>query len=213
MQAPYGVIFQNPNKVFVGMPHGRKPPLSKDLIDKINLIARADGAWYEGDGADKEFFDVPYKGSWDDKFAKSVKGYPVEFLFVLFSNVKENHTAARITDGSRTIFQSILNSDVNYFKDRDVDDETLTEFLSEMGMLEEAKKPATERNVTAFLAKGEDKMWGGKEPHKFARSAERWRNKFLLAQPDGAYFMGAGHLPEILRMYPSLHMIGGGKAE
>ena len=156
---------------------------------------------------------MPYKGSWDDKFAGSVKDYPVEFLFVLFSNVKENHTAARITDSSKTIFQSILDSDVNYFNDRNYDDETLTKFLSEMDMLNQAKKPATERNVVAFLSEGEDRMWGGKEPHKFARSAERWRNKFLLAQPDGAYFMGAGHLPEIKRLYPSLRMIGGEKAE
>lgn len=106
-----------------------------------------------------------------------------------------------------------MDSDVNYFKDRDFDDATLTKFLSEMDMLNESKKPATERNVTAFLTKGEDKMWGGKEPHKFAQKAEAWRNKFLLAQSDGVYFMGAGHLPEILRLYPSLRMIGGAKAE
>lgn len=199
--------------MFVGVPHGRKIPLSKDLTDKIHLIAREHGAWYEGDGGDKSSFDVPYKGSWDDKFAKSIKEYPVEFLFVLFSNVKENNTTARVTDSSKTIFQAILDSDINYFNDRNFDDATLTRFLTEMEMLDAAKKPATEPRVKQFLSEGEDKMWGGKEPHRFARSAERWRNKFLLAQPDGAYFMGAGHLPEILDLAPSLRMIGGKKAE
>jgi hypothetical protein len=213
MQAPYGVIFQNPNKVFVGMPHGRKPPLSKDLIDRINLIARADGAWYEGDGGDKEYFDTPYKGSWDHKFIKSIKGYPIEFLSAMFGNVKENHIVNRVTDSSKTIFQAILDSDVNYFNDRDIEDATLTKFLAEMDMLEKSKKPATERNTRAFFEEGEDKTWGGPEPHRFAQSAVRWRDKFLLAQPDGAYFVGAGHLPSLKKLHPSLRMIGGEKAE
>ena len=195
------------------MPHGRKPPMSKELVDKINLIARADGAWYEGDGGDKEDFDVPYEGSWDDKFIKSIKGYPIEFLSVMFSNVKENTIVNRVTDSSKTIFQAILDSDVNYFKDRAIEDATLTKFLSEMGMLDQSKKPATEKNAQAFFAEGEDKTWGGETPHKFAQTVTKWRDKFLLAQPDGAYFVGAGHLPAMRKLYPSLRMIGGEKAE
>lgn len=196
------------------MPHGKSPSLSKDLSDKIHLVARAEGAWYEGDGGDKDQFKVPYKGSWDDEFAKSVEGYPIEFLYVLFSNVKENRTAPRITDSSKTIFQSILDSDVNYFKDRDFDDATLTKFLKEMDMLEESKRPATETNVNKFLNEGERRMWPTNgQPHKLAQKAEAWRNKFLLAQKHGVYFAGAGHLPELLKLYPSLRMVGGEKAE
>lgn len=211
--APYGVIFQSPDKAIVGVNHGHKVELSKDLYDKISLMCRANGAWYEGDGGDKSVFPTPYKGSWDTKFMKSVKGYPVEFLFVLFSNVKENKTAARITDSSKTIFESILKSDVNYFNDRKVEDATLTEFLKAMDMLEEAKRPATETNVNKFLNEGERRMWPSQgKPHKFAQQAEKWRNRFVLAQPEGVYFAGAGHLPEMLDLYPSLKMIGGEKA-
>lgn len=211
MQAPYGVIFQNPNKVFVGVPHGRTPPLSKELMSKINLIARADGAWYEGDGGDKHLFKVPYKGSWDHEFIKTIKGYPIEFLSAMFSNVKENHFVPRVTDSSKTIFQAILASDLNYFNDRDYGDEELTKFLSEMGMLEASKKPATEQRTKEFFAEGERKMWDG--PHRFAKAVDKKRNSYLLKATDGAYFMGAGHLPEILDLAPSLRMIGGEKAE
>jgi hypothetical protein len=195
------------------MPHGRKPPLSKDLVDKINLIARADGAWYEGDGGDKEYFDVPYKGSWDHKLIKTIKGYPIEFLSAMFGNVKENHFIPRVVDSSKTIFQAILASDLNYFNDRRYGDKELSAFLAEMDMLDESKKPATEARTRAFFEKGERKMWGGSEPHRFAKAVNKRRNSYLLAAPDGAYFMGAGHLPEILDLAPSLRMIGGEKAE
>ena len=213
-EAPYGVILENNKKAIVGVNHGKKVILSRDLRDELQLMARTYGAWYEGNGADKDSFPTKYTGSWDSAFAKSVKGYPMEFVFVLFSNVKENNTAQRITDSSKTIFQSILSSDVNYFKDRNITDEALTDFLTAMKMLDAAKKPATETNVKTFLTEGERRMWpeNGK-PHETARKAERWRNLFLLAQPEGVFFAGAGHIPEIMDLYPSLRLIGGERAK
>lgn len=189
-----------PGLIFVGQEHGIKvelPPNIKSATDKY-------GAYYEGTGGDK-LPGVTYKGSWDDAAAKSVKGYPAEFLYTIFTNTDINKQK-EILPSDNTIFDSLLkNQDkFGYFKNRKFDQATLTKFLKSMGpeFLQDSKKTATKENVAAFLNRGEDIMWNSDDTpaRQMANKANESRQRWLLSQPRGVYFVGSDHLQDLKKM-------------
>ncbi len=228
--APYGVIFDGSDKVIVGARHGSSVVLSDDLKDRVQTIARKYGAWFEGDGKDVApirglLGEEDYKGSWDDLVAKSVKGYPPEFLSGLFSNTEINEQKKIFLDPKSTIFDSILNrqNKFNYFKDRKFNAATLAEFLKggsekNIDLFKLSQLPATKDNLVEFFDVGEKLMWPDNwqdypnKLGKFAEKFERARNQGLLSDRPGVYVAGSGHLPELISLDKNLKMIGGSKA-
>ena len=209
-KANFGLLFNGQNElpvyspkpglVFVGQEHGTKVNLPPDI--KSATIKY--GAFYEGDGKDN-IPDVSYKGSWDDAAAKSVKGYPKEFLYTMFTNTDVNKQKEFLKSND-TIFDSLLkNQDkFGYFKDRKFDKVTLTNFLQSMGQefLQESKKQATSKNVSSFIDKGEKTMWESDDTsaRQMANKANESRQKWLLSQPKGVFFVGSDHLQDLKRM-------------
>jgi hypothetical protein len=196
-----------PDLMFIGQVHGKGvavPPEAKAAIGKY-------GAWYEGDGGDK-VPGVKYQGSWDDALAKDVKGYPKEFLFVIFTNTAVNKQK-EILPGSGTIFDRLLKmqGEYGYFRSRKFDANTLTAFLKEMGgtYLKNSKAEATKENVAAFISSGEKDMWesGATPAKKMADKANKYRDMWLLSQDSGVYFVGSDHLKEL-----NLLQVGKGSA-
>jgi len=190
-----------PNLMFVGQVHGKQTMLSPKIK---SAIARY-GAWYEGDGGDK-IRGVTYKGSWDDAAAKTVKGYPKEFLFVIFTNTAVNKQKDLLI-GSGTIFDRILKSQdkFGYFKGKRFNASTLADFLKEMGSdyLILSRAQATKGNVAEFINKGERSMWesGNTPAKKMADKANNYRDMWLLSQPKGVYFVGSDHIKALETLY------------
>lgn len=227
-KAPYGVIFDGPNKVYIGSPHGKRIVLSDEIKNLVLKIADKSGVYYEGDGGDKSssgIFKI-YKGSWDDIVAKETKGYPPEFLSPIFVNTAQNNQRKIYLDPKRTIFKSILNNQdkLSYFKDRKFDADTLIKFLRSISeprydFVKMAQGLANRSNLDAFLSAGERRMFPrnwDKYPYnagKVMKKFEDARNQTVLSQKAGVFVMGAGHLIEIARLKKSLHMIGGDKAD
>lgn len=230
--APHGVIFKGNKVAFVGRNHGKELQVTDELHDKIKKIGDEYGYWYEGgSGGDVSTTTgftkkSMYEGSWDDEFIKTVKGYPPQFLYTIFTNTNVNGQHKYIPNKNKTIFDSImsLQTKIAYLKDRKFDADTLTKFLKmcnekDVDFVEMSKLPATQENVNKFLDKGESLMWPKNwqdypnNAGKVAKWVEDKRNKFLLNREFGVYFMGSGHLIELLRLDKSLKMIGGEKAD
>jgi hypothetical protein len=222
--APYGIIFEGDKKVYVGVPHTLQIPLTEELRSRIDAISDKYGAWYEGDGGDRGSYPTEYRGSWDRSLARQINGYPYEFIAPLFTNIRGNKQVGKLVS-NKSIFDSIIaNQDlVSYFKDRDFDAETLRKFLKaistdKLDFLDMANEVATKQNVTKFLETGEKQMWPSnwtEYPNpagKVAKKMEDRRNKFLLEQTSGAYFVGAGHIAELKALAPELKVIGGEKS-
>jgi phage gp37-like protein len=210
------VIFLNDNAVIVGQEHGKKLKLSADNIEKIKLIADQHGAWYEGNGMDqaltKGIID-DYQGSWDDDLlSPKITGYPAAFLYVLFSNIKENDTVkGKIgSDPDSSIFDRILNTQpsTNYFPDRQFDAATLEKFLQSVSegpydFVQMSQAPATEQNVAKFFKLGEQLMWPNnweEYPNRagqVAKSVNDLRDKFLATRKRGVYVAGSDHLTAV----------------
>lgn len=228
---PYGVIFIGDRKAIVGSPHGQPIPLTADVKARLAEIAEANGVWYEGNGDDvapnASLFGSKssYRGSWDDAFAKTVDGYPPHFLGGLFSNVEANGQARHFLDPSLSIAESLVEHQkgMRYFKDRAYDRATLDAFLRSVSDEAEnfvamAQKPATQTNLARFFKAGEARMFPRNwmeypyKAGKVMKKVEDARNAFLIAQPAGVYVAGAGHLVEILKIKPTLTMVGGAKA-
>ena len=194
------VLAVRPELLFVGQVHGKDATIPQQVKDAINKH----GAWYEGDGGDK-IKGVAYKGSWDDALAKDVKGYPKEFLFVIFTNTAVNEQKD-ILPGAGAIFDRLLKAqdEYGYFKGRKFDSDTLTAFLKEMGgaYLKNSKAEATKENVAAFINSGEKDMWesGSTPAKKMADKANKYRDMWLLSQPKGVYFVGSDHLKDLQRL-------------
>ena len=88
-----------------------------------------------------------------------------------------------------------------------------------------SKQDANEENLSNFLELGEKLQWPSTEenpnlwqqyPHmagKFAREATKIRDQFLINAGPGVYFVGAGHLKDIVEMPKRkvLKLIGGEK--
>ena len=222
--APTGVIF-NGNVAYVGQTHGKPIKLSDELKKKIQDLAAKHGAWYEGNGADRahtEDLIDKWQGSWDDVAAKSIKNYPPQFLYVLFSNVDANNTIKRVgVDPNGTIFDQILKNQNSgkFFPDRSYDAATLREFLGMISQKgsdfnEMAQQPATAENVRRFFKTGERLMWPSnweEYPNpagKVAKKANDHRDHWLATRKSGVYVMGAGHLLSVAKI-GGFNLIGG----
>ena len=194
------VLAVRPELIFVGQAHGKDAPIPPQVKSAISKH----GAFYEGDGGDK-IKGVSYTGSWDDALARDVKGYPKEFLFVIFTNTAVNEQKD-ILVGAGTIFDRLLKtqSEYGYFKGRKFSADTLTAFLKEMGgaYLKNSKAEATKENVAAFINSGEKDMWesGSTPAKKMADKANKYRDMWLLSQPKGVYFVGSDHLKDLQRL-------------
>ena len=210
------VLFLNPNTVIVGQEHGKKLKLPANDIEKIKAIADKHGAWYEGNGMDQKFTKGiidDYKGSWDDDLlSPKIKGYPSEFLYVLFSNVKENDTIkGKIGFNPKsTIFDRILYTQpsTNYFPDRKFDADSLEKFLKSVSegphdFVKMSQEPATEKNVTKFFTQGEKLMFPDNweeypnRAGRVAKSVNDLRDKFLASRKSGVYVAGSDHLKAV----------------
>lgn len=210
------VIFIGNDVAILGQEHGKKLKLSQENIDKVKDIVERHGAWYEGNGMDqkltKDIIDN-YEGSWDDDLlSPSIKGYPAPFLYVLFSNVKENDTVdGKIGfDPDSTIFDRILDTQpsTNYFVDRKFDADTLRKFFKSVSegpydFLELSQLPATEKNVRKFFTLGEKLMFPKnweEYPYRagrVAKSVNDLRDKFLATRKKGVYVAGSDHLKAV----------------
>jgi len=207
------VLFLSPDAAIVGQQHGKKLKLSPDHAEKIKAIADQHGAWYEGNGMDQELTKGiidNYQGSWDDDLlSPAIKGYPAAFLYVLFSNIKENDTVkGKIgSDPDSTIFDRILNTQpsTNYFPDRTFDAATLEKFLQSVSegpydFVQMSQAPATEQNVAKFFKLGERLMWPSNweeypnRAGRVAKSVNDLRDKFLASRKRGVYVTGSDHL-------------------
>ena len=190
--------------------------MSPDDAEKIKAIADQHGAWYEGNGMDQELTKGiidDYEGSWDDDLlSPAIKGYPAPFLYVLFSNIKENDTVkGKIgSDPDSTIFDRILNTQpsTNYFPDRQFDADTLAKFLRSVSegpydFVQMSQEPATEQNVAKFFELGEQLMWPNnweEYPNRAGRvskSVNDLRDKFLASRKRGVYVTGSDHLKAV----------------
>jgi len=195
------VLQVRPDLIFVGQVHGKGVAVSPEVKAAIGKY----GAWYEGNGDDR-IPGIKYQGSWDDALAKDVKGYPKEFLFVIFTNTAVNEQK-EILVGAGTIFDRLLKTQgkYGYFKKRRFDADTLTEFLKAMGgaYLKNSKAEATKENVAAFISSGEKDMWesGSTPARKMADKANKYRDMWLLSQPKGVYFVGSDHLQDLKSLH------------
>ena len=209
----HGAIFLSPDAVIIGQTHGKKLKLSPETTEKVKAIAAKHGAWYEGNGMDRKLTKGiidEYKGSWDDDLlSPSIKGYPSEFLYVLFSNIEANDTIeGKIGfDPESTIFNRILDTQpsANYFTDRKFDAATLKEFLQSASegthdFVKMSELPATKKNVTKFFTQGEKLMFPDnweEYPYRagrVAKSVNDLRDKFLATRKKGVYVAGGDHL-------------------
>ena len=209
----HGAVFLGPNAVIVGQTHGKKLKLSPETVEKVKAIAAQHGAWYEGNGMDRELTAGvidEYKGSWDDDLlSPSIKGYPFQFLYVLFSNIKENDTVeGKIGfDPDSSIFDRILDTQpsTNYFPDRKFDADTLKKFLQSVSegpydFVRMSQAPATKKNVTKFFTQGEQLMFPDnwtEYPYRagrVAKSVNDLRDRFLASRKQGVYVAGGDHL-------------------
>lgn len=176
-------------------------------------------------------------GSWDldgvieSKLTSEEKRY---FLYALFSNIKENYRLERLVnvakEGEKII--DVLNKtipdwsadggklnlggqDVEYFLKKSSES-------NGVDLLKMAKEnDATEENIKDFLETGESLQWpeNWKEyPNaagRFARVATMLRDRYLINAGPGVYFVGAGHLKDIVEMPEGidkgLELIGGEK--
>jgi len=213
---PEGVIYLNDRTAIVGIKHGQPLRLDPKDAKKVKELADKYGAWYEGNGMDREGTQKvidSYRGSWDDDlFASKIKGYPYQFLYVLFANIKENNTVEGQIgfDPKVSIFKRILDSQpkANYFPDRTFGSKQLTKFLSAISegpydFVEMSKKPATESNVKKFFKIGSELSWPENwweypyKAGKVAKQATDLRDKFLVSRKSGVYVTGGGHLTAI----------------
>ena len=212
-----GAIFLSNKAVVVGQGHNKPLNLKPDTLDRVKNIADTYGAWYEGNGSDTALTKnqiKKYKGSWDDIFAKSIPGYPSEFLYVLFANVQENNRLAQIgTNSKSSIFDRLMysQSKFSFFPGRKFSSMILVEFLKNMSesnvnFLELSKLPATKKNLSMFLSRGEDLMWPSNwesypyKAGKIARKATIRRDEYLASVKEGAYITGSGHLLEVKKL-------------
>ena len=205
------VIFINDNTAIVGQRHGEPLEIkSPEIIEKIKELSEDYGAWSEGNRSDevhtKGIIDN-YKGSWDDLFNDSIKGYPVEFIATIFSNVRENDTLNQIgVNPDNSIFDQIMKSQDNHnaIPNRYYNSSTLVEFLKQMSdaghdFLAMSKKKATRENLENFLSVGEKLMWGAHTYNdtnagEMARKYNEARDKFLIKQKQGVFVTGLDHL-------------------
>ena len=174
-----------------------------------------------------------YMGSWDKKLIQSgeiPKDKEYVFLYSLFSNPKENKRLENLieyTEEGDTIFDVLLKTIPDWSAEMGIfnlGEFELNKFLSEISeddidFVEMSKQESNEETLSEFLDIGEDLQWPEnweEYPNmagKFARIATTMRDLFLINSKPGVYFVGAGHLADIVRMQEveelNLKLIGG----
>lgn len=204
------IIYLNDKTAIVGQSHGQQPNLPLKDKKKIKSLAEKYGAWYEGGGLDAEYTkDLvdTYRGSWDQEFQNSISGFPPEFIYTLFTNVKENDVFYHLgADDKKTIFDLIfIEQPVRYFEDRRFSRESLKKFFISISdenynFFEMSQKPASEKNVKKFLKIGEKVMWPDNweqvpnNASAIAKKVNDKRIKYLTSMESGVYFVGIDHL-------------------
>ena len=182
-----------------------------------------------------------HMGSWDKMLANSgeiPKDKEYMFLYSLFSNPKQNHRLEMLlnnTDEGDSIFDVLLKTIPDWSAEMgqfNLGEKDLTKFLKEISerdydFLEMSELYATKDNLSKFLDIGENLQWPEtkedpvlwqKYPYmagKFARESTIIRDRFLINMGPGVYFVGAGHLADIVDMPEAkelgLELIGGEK--
>ncbi len=205
------------DRAFVGIHHGKKPKLPKEIVDIIKSIGDKWGYWAEGDGGDSEvvdevFGDIEYKGSWDDYITEEPIEHEKDYLYCycIFSNTKENKTIQKVIAATGdTVYEKILNSykETSYKHDSNRTkkeyEKRLTKFLKKLGKgrLEESRKMiGTPKNVRKFITEIEEEMWGDyprakTNAAKMALELNLNREKDLIKKiKKGVIFIGNSHL-------------------
>jgi hypothetical protein len=207
------ILFSGNKKAYVGVEHGKKLSIPSKDAEKVKAIASKHGAWVEGSGGDSEVAGIDRKdinGSWDDEFQKTIKGYPPEFLYTVFTNTEVNKQENNLTKPGMTILEAINKAQdkVGYFKDRKFTAQTIQKFLvaaseDDTDLLDMAQENATKENVKDFLMAGEDLMWPDNwdqypnNAGKLAKKVSDQRQEFLLKQPSGVFFVGSDHIKDL----------------
>jgi hypothetical protein len=207
------ILFSGNKKAYVGVEHGKKLSIPSKDAEKVKAIAREHGAWVEGSGGDSEVAGIDRKdinGSWDDEFQKTIKGYPPEFLYTVFTNTEVNKQENNLTKPGMTILEAINKAQdkVGYFKDRKFTAQTIQKFLvaaseDDADLLDMAQEKATKENVKDFLMAGEDLMWPNNwdeypnKAGKLAKKVNDQRQEFLVKQSSGVFFVGSDHIKDL----------------
>ena len=207
------ILFSGNKKAYVGIEHGKKLSIPSKDAEKVKSIAREHGAWVEGSGGDSEVAGIDRKdinGSWDDEFQKTIKGYPPEFLYTVFTNTEVNKQENNLTKPGMTILEAINKAQdkVGYFKDRKFTAQTIQKFLvaaseDDTDLLDMAQEKATKENVKDFLMAGEDLMWPDNwdqypnNAGKLAKKVNDQRQDFLVKQSSGVFFVGSDHIKDL----------------
>ena len=214
------ILFSGNKKAYVGVEHGKKLSIPSKDAEKVKAIAREHGAWVEGSGGDSEVAGIDRKdinGSWDDEFQKTIKGYPPEFLYTVFTNTEVNKQENNLTKPGMTILEAInkAQNKVGYFKDRKFTAQTIQKFLvaaseDDTDLLDMAQENATKENVKDFLMAGEDLMWPDNwdqypnNAGKLAKKVNDQRQEFLVKQPSGVFFVGSDHIKDLKKKSKNL---------
>lgn len=212
------ILFSGNKKAYVGVEHGKKLSIPSKDAEKVKAIAREHGAWVEGSGGDSEVAGIDRKdinGSWDDEFQKTIKGYPPEFLYTVFTNTEVNKQENNLTKPGMTILEAINKAQdkVGYFKDRKFTAQTIQKFLvaaseDDADLLDMAQEKATKENVKNFLMAGEDLMWPDNwdeypnKAGKLAKKVNDQRQEFLVKQSSGVFFVGSDHIKDLKKKLP-----------
>ena len=207
------ILFSGNKKAYVGVEHGKKLSIPSKDAEKVKAIASEHGAWVEGSGGDSEVAGIDRKdinGSWDDEFQKTIKGYPPEFLYTVFTNTEVNKQENNLTKPGMTILEAINKAQdkVGYFKDRKFTAQTIQKFLvaaseDDADLLDMAQEKATKENVKDFLMAGEDLMWPNNwdeypnKAGKLAKKVNDQRQEFLVKQSSGVFFVGSDHIKDL----------------
>jgi len=232
-QAPYGIMFFGDNKVLVGDNHKDPIELSKDLQDKIINVGKQYGYYGEGSGISNNpavkkskiykalvKAKAGNKGSWDDLIKPPNKS---DFLYSLFSNVKENRRLKKLlaaTQEGDTIYSVLQRTKNDFAATKGTNNSDLDKFLKDASgtynFVKLSKQPATKENLNDFLNKGENDMWPSnwqEYPNpsgKVAKNANNFRDEWIIKSGPGVYFIGNGHLKDIEKMKGG-KIIGGEK--
>lgn len=207
------ILFSGNKKAYVGVEHGKKLSIPSKDAEKVKAIAEEYGAMLEGSGGDLGVINIDreyIKGSWDDKFQKTIKGYPPEFLYTIFTNTEVNKQGKNLTKPGMTILEAINKAQdkVGYFKDRKFTAQTIQKFLEAASedntdLLDMAQENATKENVKDFLMAGEDLMWPNNwdeypnKAGKLAKKVNDQRQEFLVKQSSGVFFVGSDHIKDL----------------
>ena len=216
-----------------------------DVANKYGYYGEGIGLHHNEAITKSNFYDSldtkKHMGSWDKMLADSgkiSKNKEYLFLYSLFSNPKENHRLEMLldnTDDGDSIFDVLLKTIPDWSAEMgqfNLGKKDLTKFLKEISegeydFLKMSEEDANEKSISNFLDIGEDLQWPETEenpnlwrqyPHKagkFAREATTIRDQFLINMGPGVYFVGAGHLKDIVEMPEGkelgLELIGGEK--